>query len=155
MISALISFLGGSVFRMIWGEASAFINKKQDHKHEVELLRLQADLDDKMHQRTLEAQKAQAELGIKTIEAQAVAAVDKSEADAFGMAVANAFKPTGYSVVDIWNGVIRPCAATIVLLLWVLKLVANKFVMDDWDRQLGGAVLGFFFADRSLGKRGK
>ena len=155
MISALISFLGGSVFRMIWGEASAFINKKQDHKHEVELLRLQADLDDKMHQRTLEAQKAQAELGIKTIEAQAVAAVDKSEADAFGMAVANAFKPTGYSVVDIWNGVIRPCAATIVLLLWVLKLVANKFVMDDWDRELGGAVLGFFFADRSLGKRGK
>lgn len=155
MISALLSFLGGSVFRMIWGEASAFINKKQDHKHEVELLRLQADLDDKMHQRTLEAQKAQAELGIKTIEAQAVAAVDKSEADAFGMAVANAFKPTGYSIVDIWNGVIRPCAATIVLLLWVLKLVANKFVMDDWDRELGGAVLGFFFADRSLGKRGK
>ncbi len=71
------------------------------------------------------------------------------------MAVAQAFKPTGYSVVDIWNGIIRPCAATIALVLWVMKLVANKFVMDDWDRELGGAVLGFFFADRSLGKRGK
>lgn len=141
--------------RAAWGEISAFINKRQDHKHEIEMLRLQAELDDKAHQRTLEAQKAQAELGIKTIEAQAIAAVGKSEADAFGMAVANAFKPTGYSVVDIWNGIIRPCAATIALLLWVLKLYANKFVMDDWDRELGGAVLGFFFADRSLTKRAK
>lgn len=155
MLSALLSFLGGSVFRMIWGEASAFINKKQDHKHEVEMLKLQAELDDKAHQRTLEAQKAQAELGIKTIEAQAVAAVDKSEADAFGIAVSQAFKPTGYSVVDIWNGIIRPCAATIALVLWVMKLIANKFVMDDWDRELGGAILGFFFADRSLTKRAK
>lgn len=155
MFAALLSFLGGSVFRMVWGEASAFLNKKQDHKHEIEMLKLQSELDDKAHQRTLEAQKAQAELGIKTIEAQAVAAVDKAEADAFGMAVAQAFKPTGYSVVDIWNGIIRPCAATIALALWVMKLVANKFVMDDWDRELGGAVLGFFFADRSLGKRGK
>ena len=155
MFTALFSFLGGSVFRMIWGEASAFLNKKQDHKHEIEMLKLQAELDDKAHQRTLEAQRVQSELGIKTIEAQSVAAVDKAEADAFGVAVANAFKPTGYSVVDIWNGIIRPCAATIALLLWVLKLMANNFVMDDWDRELGGAVLGFFFADRSLGKRGK
>ena len=101
------------------------------------------------------ASEAQAELGIKTIEAQAIAAVDKAEADAFGIAVSQAFKPTGYSVVDIWNGIIRPCAATIALVLWVMKLASNKFVMDDWDRELGGAILGFFFADRSLGKRGK
>lgn len=155
MFAALLSFLGGSVFRMVWGEVSSFINKKQDHKHEIEMLKLQSELDDKAHQRTLEAQKAQAELGIKTIEAQSIAAVDKAEADAFGLAISQAFKPTGYSVVDIWNGIIRPCAATIALALWVMKLVANNFVMDDWDRELGGAVLGFFFADRSLGKRGK
>lgn len=155
MLSALLSFLGGSVFRMVWGEASAFINKKQDHQHEVELLKLQSELDDKAHQRTLEAQRVQSELGIKIIEAQAAAAVDKADADAFGLAVAQAFKPTGYGIVDIWNGIIRPCAATIALTLWVMKLATNGFVMDDWDRELGGAVLGFFFADRSLGKRGK
>lgn len=155
MFTALFSFLGGSVFRMVWGEVASFVNKRQDHKQEVERLKLQAELDDKNHQRTLEAQRVQAELGIKTIEAQAVAAVDKSEADAFGIAMSQAFKPTGYSVVDIWNGTVRPCAATIVLILWVMKLHANNFVMDDWDKELGGAVLGFFFADRALGKRGK
>lgn len=140
---------------MVWGEVASFVNKRQDHKHETEMLKIQAELDDKAHQRTLEAQRVQAELGIKTIEAQAVADVDRSEADAFGSAVSQAFKPTGYSVVDIWNGIVRPCAATIVLVLWVLKLYNNSFVMDDWDKELGGAVLGFFFADRALGKRGK
>lgn len=35
MFSALFSFLGGSVFRMVWGEASAFINKREDHKQEL------------------------------------------------------------------------------------------------------------------------
>ena len=36
MISALVSFLGGSVFRMLWGEISAWLTKAQDHKHEIE-----------------------------------------------------------------------------------------------------------------------
>lgn len=31
MFSALFSFLGGSVFRMIWGEVANFVQKKQDH----------------------------------------------------------------------------------------------------------------------------
>lgn len=155
MFTALFSFLGGSVFRMIWGEVASFVNKRQDHKQEVERLKLQAELDDKNHQRTLEAQRVQAELGIKTIEAQSVAAVDKADAEAFGIAMSEAFKPTGNSFVDSWNGSVRPCAATIVLVLWVMKLYANNFVMDEWDKELGGAVLGFFFADRALGKRGK
>ena len=37
-MGALISFLGSSIFRMIWGEASAAWTKHQDHKHEIEEL---------------------------------------------------------------------------------------------------------------------
>lgn len=155
MFTALFSFLGGSVFRMIWGEISSFVNKRQDHEHELEMARLQVEIDDKTHQRNQEALRLQSELGIKTIEAQAVAAVDKAEADAFGIALQDAFKPTGYALVDVWNGVIRPCSATIVLLLWVAKLVSQNFKMDAWDMEISAVVLGFFFADRSLGKRGK
>lgn len=155
MIEALFSFLGGSVFRMIWGEVSAWYNKRQDHAFELERLRLQNELDDRAHQRTQESMRLQNELGIKTIEAQAVANVATAEADAFVKAMENAFKPSGYAAVDIWNGVIRPSAATIALVLWVLKLNAQSWKMDDWDITLAGTVLGFFFADRSLGKRGK
>ena len=41
MFSALFSFLGGSVFRMIWGEVSSFIEKRQEHAQEIERMRLQ------------------------------------------------------------------------------------------------------------------
>jgi len=155
MLEALFSFLGGSVFRMVWGEVSSWYNKKQDHKFELERLKLQTEIDDRAHQRTQEALRLQSELGIKTIEAQAVANVATAEAEAFGKAMEQAFKPSGWAVVDIWNGVIRPSAATIALALWVLKLNAQSWVMQDWDITLAGTVLGFFFADRSLGKRGK
>lgn len=155
MLSALISFLGGSVFRMLWGEIASFINKRQDNDHELKLLRLQSELDDRAHVRNQEALQLQAQLGIKVIEAQSQGEVDKIEADAFNQAIQRAFAPTGFALVDVWNGVIRPAAATIALVLWVAKLVSQGFQMSEWDMELTGAVLGFFFADRSLGKRGK
>ena len=155
MIEALFSFLGGSVFRMIWGEVSAWYNKKQDHQFEIERLRLQAEVDAAQHARNLEALRLQSELGIKTVEAKAEADVATAEADAFTEAMKNAFKPSGWAFVDIWNGIIRPCAATIALVLWVLKLGSQGWVMADWDFALAGTILGFFFADRSLGKRGR
>jgi hypothetical protein len=155
MLSALFSFLGGSVFRMIWGEVSAFVQKKQDHAFEIERMKLQTEMDDRAHQRTQEAIKLQAELGVKTIAAQAESNVLTEEAQAFTEAIKNAMKPTGIYWVDAWNGIIRPAAATIALALWTLKLVHQNFVMEAYDTEITGVVLGFFFADRSLGKRGK
>ena len=155
MIEALLSFLGGSVFRMIWGEASAWLNRRQDHRHEMERLALQRDMDDRAHERSLEALRLQHDLGIQTVRVKADADVAVAEAGAFSRVMEAAFKPTGYTVVDVWNGVIRPAGATIALGLWVLKLHAQGYVMDGWDVTLCGTVLGFFYADRSLGKRGK
>lgn len=155
MLEALFSFLGGSVFRMVWGEVSAWYNKRQDHAFELERLRLQNDIDDRAHQRNQEALRLQNELGIKTIEAKMEADVATAEADAFAKAMENAFKPTGWAIVDVWNGIIRPSAATIALVLWCLKLSSQNWKMEEWDITLAGTVLGFFFADRSLGKRGK
>ena len=155
MIEALFSFLGGSVFRMIWGEVSAWYNKKQDHQFEIERMKMQNALDDRQHQRTQEALRLQNELGIKVIAAQGEADVATAEAEAFAKAMDNAFKPSSYAFVDIWNGIVRPSAATIALGLWVLKLYSQGWKMDDWDVALVGMVLGFFFADRSLSKRAK
>lgn len=155
MLEALFSFLGGSVFRLIWGELSSWVTKKQDHAHELERLRLQNELDDRAHQRTQDALRLQNELGIQMVAAKAEADVATAEAAAFAKVMDSAFKPTGWAVVDIWNGVIRPSAATIALALWVLKLNHQGWKMDEWDVTLAGTVLGFFFADRSLGKRNK
>lgn len=155
MFAALFSFLGGSVFRMIWGEISTFLNKRQDHAHEVELMKIQAELDKQAHDRTLETLRLQSELGVKQVQVQAEAAIEKADADAFSIAMANAFKPTGIKFVDAWNGIIRPSYATVGLILWAIKLYAQGFKMDEFDITLFGTIAGFFFADRSLGKRGK
>jgi hypothetical protein len=154
-MGALFSFLGGSVFRMIWGEISSFVNKRQEHEIELATLRLQAELEDKRHQNTLESLRVQSELGIKMAEVQKEITIEQGESDAFVEAMKGAFKPTGYTLVDVWNGVIRPAAATIVLCLWSAKLAGQGFKMDSYDMEISGVVLGFFFADRGLSKRGK
>ena len=155
MISALLSFLGGSVFRMVWGEASAYLNKRQDHAHEVAMLKIQQELDDARHARDLEQMRLASELGLKTIEAQKDAAIAAGELDAFSRAIEAAARPTGIKWVDAWNGSIRPSYATVALILWLVKVVAQGFKMDAFDAELLAVVAGFYFADRSLGKRGK
>ena len=98
MFSALFSFLGGSVFRMVWGEASAFINKREDHKQEVAMMQVQAQLDAAQHERSMESLKLQSELGLKTVEVQAQAAIDKGDADAFVAAMNKSFTPSGITL---------------------------------------------------------
>lgn len=155
MIEAIFSFLGGSAFRMIWGEYVAWKNKKLDHEQEMARMQLQAELDDKAHQRTQDALRLQAQLGIQTIEAKAEADVSTVEAEAFNTAMSESFKPSGVKLVDVWNGIIRPTAASLALYLWFRKLDGQNFTMTDWDYTLVGTILGFFFASRELAKRGK
>lgn len=155
MISALLSFLGGSAFRMLWGEIAAWFTAKQEHSHEIERMRLQGELDAAQHARNLEAQRLQADLGIREIAVRSDADMALTELQAWGNAVNNASKPTGIAFVDIWNGIIRPLIATIAVVLWVLALNEQGWKMSEWDKEIVGVVFGFFFASRELAKRGK
>lgn len=154
-MSAILTLLGGSAFRMIWGEASAWLKAKQDHRHELELMNIQGELEAANFERQQSAIRLQAELGIKTINAQAEADVDRTDAAGFYAAFETANKPTGIGWVDAWNGIIRPLAATIALILWVRALNMAGFIMTTWDQELVCSILGFFIADRVLSKRGK
>jgi hypothetical protein len=155
MFSAIISFLGGSAFRLIWGEVSAWLTKRQDHRFEVERLKLQGDLDAAQHARNLEAILVQADLGVRTIQVQAEADLSKLDVQAWGQAVADVGKQTGIRFLDSWNGSIRPLLATVSIAVVVFEVVRNGFVLTDWDRELVGAILGIYVADRTLSKRGK
>ena len=155
MITTLLSFLGGSVFRMLWGEISSFMNKNQDHAHEVERMRLQADLDAAQHTRQQEAIRLQAELGIKTIQVQAEARVDEVEADAWLAAVRGTTSVIGVWFIDAWNGVIRPMVATWSIIMITLHFAQSGWRLDDNGWGLCGAALGIYLADRALFKRGK
>jgi hypothetical protein len=155
ILSALVSFLGGSAFRMVWGEVSAWFTAKQEHNQEIERMRLQGELDAAQHARNLETIKVQAELGVKTIQVQAEADLERLDAQGFYEAAKDATRLTGIKIVDIWNGIIRPLTATIALYLWVAALNGQGWLMGDWDKELVAVVFGFYFASRELSKRGK
>lgn len=155
MLSALLSFIGGNAFRMLWGEVSHWLTAKQDHQFEIDRMRLQGDLDAAEHARNMEALKLQADLGVKVIEAQRTADDDKLEIGAWQDAVSAVGKTTGIMFIDIWNGAIRPLLATIAITMVVFEIGQHGFAMTDWDHELFGAILGIYVADRSLSKRGK
>lgn len=150
MLSALLSFLGGSAFRLIWEQISTALTKRQDHKHEVERLRLQAEVDAAQHARNLEAIKLQHQLGVEVIRVQGEADVQRIETEGWAAALREANKQTGIVWVDAWNGSIRPLVASIAVFVWVLALHEQGFKMTPWDRELVGVVLGFYFATRVL-----
>ena len=154
-MSALLTFLGGSAFRMVWGEVSAFVKNRQEHAQEIEMVRIQADIEAAKHERLQEALKVQHSMGIQTIQVQAEADLNRIDAEGFYKAVESSNKPSGVLWVDGWNAAIRPAAATIVILLWILALNRAGFVMSDFDKELVGVILGFFFANRALSFRGK
>lgn len=155
IFSAVLSFLGGSAFRMIWGEISAWMTARQEHAHELERLRLQGELDAAAHARQLEAIKAQHEMGVELIRVQSDADLAKIDADIFGQAVAMTGQLTGFALVDVWNGIIRPALATLCMGLVALHFWRHDWTLDEQGWALVGASLGIFVADRTLFKRGK
>ena len=151
----LIAFFGGTAFRMLWGEVSAWLTKRQDHKHEVERMRLQDELDAKQHSRNMDSIRIQAQLGVQTIRVQGEADVSRAEAEGWRAAVEDLGRPSGIGLVDVWKGIIQPLLATICIVLVVLHFKTNGWVLDERGWELVGAVLGLFVADRLLFKRGK
>lgn len=155
IISTIFSFLGGSVFRMLWGEISSYFSKKQDHEQELERMRLQNDLDSAQHDRNTAAIRLQHELGIKTIQVAAEAKVSEIETDAWIEAVKGTTKPIGIWFIDAWNGVIRPLVASWAIVIISIDFASKGWVMDENSWMLCSAALGIYLADRALFKRGK
>ena len=155
ILESVLTFFGGTAFRMIWGEVSAWLTAKQNHTQEIERMKLDGELSTAEHARNMEAAKLHAELGAKEIVLKSTADLDSKEMDAWSQAVSTAVDSKDSSIVGEWVKSIRPAAATVSLALWIGMLWRQGFVPSDWDRELIGAVLGFYFADRSLTKSGK
>lgn len=154
-MSAIISFLGGSVFRMVWGEVSAYFTRKQEHAQELDRMKLQNEMEAARHERDQARIKLQSELGVREVQVAADAAIQKTEADAWLQAVRDVGRQTGIKFLDIWNGAVRPLLATLAIGVVVAEIAKNGFVLTDWDRELVAAILGIYVADRTLVKRGK
>jgi hypothetical protein len=154
-MSALISFLGGSAFRAIWGEISSAWTRYQDHKHELAMMEVQAKIDAQRHSQQMEMIVRQAELGIKTVQVQAEAKVSELETDAWLEAVRGVNKQTGIEWLDTVRGLVQPVLAYIAIILWVAALGEQGWKVTDWDKELISAIFGMYLANRHLSSRGK
>lgn len=154
-MGGLISFLTGSAFRMIWGEVSHYFTSKQDHQQEIEKLQIQDQIDAANHSRTLESLRLQSDLGIKQVEAQSEATIQSFDWEAWKNAASNVTAASGIAWVDAWNQSIRPLLATLSIFVVVIEVSMLGGILNDWHRELVGAILGLYVADRSLTKRGK
>lgn len=154
MIEALVTFLGGSAFRMIWGEVSSYFTRRQEHAHELDAMRAQAEIEAARHGRDMERIKLTADLGVREIQVAGDVAMGKVEADAWLDVVKATGRSVGIAWVDAWNAAVRPALATLAALVVVYGVVQAGTV-DEWTQGLVAAILGVYVADRSLSKRGK
>jgi hypothetical protein len=154
MLTALFSFFGGSVFRMLWGEISHWLTAGLEHKQEMERMHLQAELDAAQHQRNQDAIRLQAELGVKTIQVQAEAAIGAIEAQGWLEAVKGTTLKVGIAWVDAWNAVIRPGVATWAIVMMTISEF-HLITLSEFAASVASAALGIYLADRNLSKRGK
>lgn len=154
MLSAVLSFLGGSAFRMIWGEFSSWLNKKQDHAYEMQRLEMQERFDEARHGRQMASMRFQAEQQVRVIQVQGEQALATLEGEAWLEGVKATAIQTGVRWVDAWNASIRPGVAT-----WaVVMLSLEAFVLvkiSEGTASVCFAALGLYLADRTLSKRGK
>lgn len=153
VFSALLSFLGGATARAIIGHVIGWLEKKQNHAQEMDRMNLQERLDQAAHERNAAMVRLQSDLKLGEIKLVGEQAIGLSEADAFKEAMKVANTPTGIRWIDGWNGAIRPAAATIAVTLWLLKVLKAAWTLSAWDEQLLASILGYYFADRQLGKR--
>lgn len=152
-MSGIISFLGGTAFRWLVGSLLDSWAKHQDHKRELDMMRLQLEQDAMRHEWQQQAIHAQAAAGIQVIEAQSVqgqaAAADLAFLSAVQGANAASNRPDW---IGAWNASIRPALATMAILLLLGEALAPSVVtLSALTAELVCAVLGVFVGDRIRG----
>lgn len=171
----LISFLGGGAFRLIFGGVMEYLNKRQEHQQELDRLRLQDEIEDRRAERQASIIRLQSELNIKEVQVAGDIAIEKAAADAFAEAVKATAVKTGIGWVDAWNAAIRPCGASISLLIWTVSMILAFWVamnaidqlsaantvkavhdsLSEFDRTLISAFLGVFVGERIHKRMGR
>lgn len=152
-MSGAIAFLGSTAFRWLFGEVLDFFKRRQEASNEIALRKLEHEIARDTHQWQQEAIKAQAEAGIRVIEAKAQATAQEAADKAFLAAVEGvglaAQRPDW---IGAWNAMIRPLLATIA----IACLVAESFGVLTLSLLLAdicAAVLGVFVGERIHVKR--
>lgn len=155
----LLGVIFGGVFRLL-PELIGLLKGRQDNAHEIEMTKLQMQIDANRSQLTIN-------------EANTVGRWDeiKAEIAMLGATVEATARPVGVPLIDGLNASVRPVLtywwciilysiAKIHLTIWAYQSTMNlkekaDVVCNEFDRTVIGSIIGFWFVDRALRKFGR
>jgi hypothetical protein len=146
----ILSFLGGTAFRWLFGEIIGFVKEREERKRELEMMRLNHEQDKDKHQWQQEAIAAHAAAGVKVIEAKRQSDESAAADDAFLKAIEGVNTASDRKDwIGAWNASIRPFLATVGILLLIGNTVApTVFVISALVMEVICGVLGVFVGER-------
>lgn len=148
-MTALISFLGSASLRWLLGELLGIFKAREDRRAEIDMLRLQADLERERTalQRLAVADAAAA--GVRLVEAQREASASDFADKMMLEAMEQIGRPSGVPWVDALNASVRPVMAYVALLLLAGHAVAPEhIILTGMVGEVVGGVLGLFCGGR-------
>ena len=128
-MTALISFLGSASLRWLLGELLGIFKAREDRKAEIDMLRLQADLERERADRQRLAVQDAAAAGVKLVEAQREASAGEMQDRMMLAAVESIGRPSGIGWVDALNSSVRPTLAYVSIFLLAGHAIAPDHVM--------------------------
>ena len=128
-MTALISFLGSASLRWLLGELLGIFKAREDRRAEIDMLRLQADLERERAERQRLAVADAAAAGVKLVEAQREASAGDFADRMTLEALQQIGRPSGVAWVDALNASVRPVLAYVSLLLLAGSAVAPEHVV--------------------------
>lgn len=148
LTSASTAFLGGTAFRLFLTFIMDRYQAAQEHRFELERMKSQDLVDQKIHDRNLQAIRVQKELGVVEIPIQRVHEFEIVNHEDFRAAHKETRTPSGFKIVDITNQAIRPLLAILCMGVWLAKIAVGNWSLSPWDLELIAATLGVFVGSR-------
>lgn len=142
-MTALLSFIGSAFFKLAFERLVGFFERRQDNAHELKMLEIQAQIDERRFQHQMSLNRLQGEIRqeIGLIEAMR----DAHAVDAM---------PSGVRWIDGWVKSIRPGVTTLLIVFYIIfRYQYGPHEFGEYDQGLLGVVLGYWFASRDLQKR--
>jgi len=131
VVTSLIGFLGGFIPTLL-----KLFQEKEDHKHELEILKIQAELQAQGHKERLEEIKTTSDAEIAQLDSQAD--LEESKALYASMQIPTSGNKFFDGLLNFYNATVRPTVTySFVIFYWFTKIAQYKVLQqtnqDVWS----------------------
>ncbi|MGL4398547.1 MAG: hypothetical protein ACRCXD_01650, partial [Luteolibacter sp.] len=147
--SGITGFAGAAALKTIFGELVGHIQRRADHKQEMERLEKSEKAEQAAHDRRKEIIELEHTKGLKVVTVKAEFDARAQGVEIWGEGVRATMRTVGVPWIDGWNAGIRPAMASIALTLLTLQAF-GAVDLDEMQQAWIGAIIGLFVADRDL-----